>query len=142
MTYKTINDVSTNEDIQSEQTKDLFLKPSGPGIQIWFMKDMLKDSVFKTVYPDIQNLKSTHANLGMIKGSSNLSLIQKALQEKVYSPKGEASSLLGSKIGLSHKSMNKGDILIVRGSAYVYTGGLGGKQFLHLEEMKDKGIKL
>jgi len=78
--------------------------------QVWYMKpDWFRDGSIGRL-PEPSNLGATHVFLKSVE-ANNLEHLFQIMQGEVWSPNGEARSLIESK-GLGHTSMSVGDVVI------------------------------
>lgn len=88
--------------------------------QIWYWKeefgrDMMMGYDFlkrNHKLPDPRNLEATHVLLGKV-AEPDPENIFSSMQAEVWSPQGEAHSLI-SKLGVGHTSMSTGDIVVIQ----------------------------
>jgi len=110
--YESVNDAAANtgiDKLESGNTEIWYMKPSFFRDGIWGY-DRLAD---EGELPDPRRLSKTHILLGEVK-ARNLDEIFYMMQGDIWSPRGEARSLI-RKRGLQHTSMSVGDV-IKRGS--------------------------
>lgn len=67
--------------------------------------------------PTIETLESTHVYVGVV-GSTNSKEIFHMMQGEIWSPNGEARSMI-ARLGLKHTSMSVGDIILIRGMMFM-----------------------
>lgn len=116
--YESLNDAA-------EVTGERGYERQGGSTDIWYMKpafaregfmgfDFLKE---KDALPDPKELSATHVHLGKIR-ESDLERVFGMMQGESWSPMGQANSLIRG-LGLHHTSMSTGDVVEVRGRAYL-----------------------
>ena len=118
---------SLNDAIQAGLNADEFMilpAPSDPNhplgegeTEIWYMKPDWFSKGLMQENPQIRFLETTHVLLGTIK-CVDLEQIYMIMQSEIWSPQGEASSLIRSK-ELQHTSMSVGDIVKVDGKIHI-----------------------
>jgi len=87
----------------------LYMKPD------WFRHGIIGGQ------PDPKDMTKTHVHLKDIEldgGSAQLERIFHEMQAEVWSPDGQAASLIRSK-GLAHTSMSIGDVIVVDGDFFL-----------------------
>jgi hypothetical protein len=82
-------------------------------------------------YPEPYNLSRTHVMVGRVK-SKNKADVFMALQGEIWSPNGEARTMIKA-MGLGHTSMSVGDILVINGSAW-FVDGVGWVDIGHVNK--------
>jgi hypothetical protein len=94
-------------------------------IEVWYYKQEVARDASLAGYgdaswkPDPTNLEATHVHLGTVGWEGNIDYaggIFTHMQGEVWSPLGEARSLIESK-GLTHTSMSIGDVIVIGGVA-------------------------
>lgn len=145
--YKTLNDAAM---AQSGRAKG-FEQGMQPGdVKIWYYRSEVgRDVSFGIDFyvnnlggkvPTSNTIEDTHILLGSIR-ERDLESIFYFLQGEVWSPKGEAWSLIES-LGLTHTSMSVGDIVEMDGNLY-FTDRFGFKKLVNGEivESTKRGAK-
>lgn len=88
--------------------------------EVWYarnLRDLSMGAEFckkHGLLPKAGKLSVTHALVGKVDADGNMSRIYEAMQAEMWSPNGEARSLI-SGLGLSHTSMSVGDVIVVKG---------------------------
>lgn len=88
--------------------------------EIWYMRpEWFRDGIMGAD-PDPTNLDATHVHLKDLildGGEAQLERVFHTMQGEVWSPNGEARSLIAAK-GLRHTSMSVGDVVRVNGDTF------------------------
>ena len=118
--YRRLNDAAvTNRALRKGSTEVWYYKPS-------WSRDAGMGSEFlepRGLLPTEEDLDKTHVLLGRV-ASKDPEEIFVALQGINWSPNGEAFDFIGKK-GVHHPSMSVGDVVVIRGDAYMVDRPVG-----------------